>query len=81
MEKKTLAMLMVTGGMAGSTAGGMKMSRIVMAIKGSYINIRKLITPRYVPKAKFEGRTLEQKTVNDVFSLRMLGDFLIGSIL
>ena len=63
-----LVLLMFSGAMAGSTAGGIKMSRIVIAIKGAYINVRKLINPRYVPKAKFEGKTLEEKTINDVFA-------------
>ena len=60
--------IMLFGGMAGSTAGGMKLSRLVIAVKGIYISIRKLINPRYVPKAKFEGKTLEEKTISDVFA-------------
>ncbi len=63
-----LLLVMITGAMAGSTAGGIKTSRIVIALKGFYINVRKLINPRYVPKAKFEGKTLETKTINDVFT-------------
>lgn len=63
-----LVLVMFVGGMAGSTAGGMKTSRFVIAVKGIYITIRKLINPRYVPKAKFEGKTLEEKTISDVFS-------------
>lgn len=64
----TLIVVMFIGAMAGSTAGGIKVSRIVIAVKGAYINVRKLINPRYVPKAKFEGKTLETKTINDVFA-------------
>ena len=66
--KMVLVVCMFIGAMAGSTAGGIKTSRIVMAVKGSYIKIRKLINPRYVPKAKFEGKALEEKTINDVFA-------------
>ena len=73
----TLVVVTFMGAMAGSTAGGMKLSRIVIAVKGSYINIRKLINPRYVPKAKFEGKTLEQKTINDVFAFITLYFFLL----
>ena len=62
-----IVILMFIGGMAGSTAGGFKLSRIVIAIKGAFINVRKLINPRYVPKAKFEGKTLEEKTITGVF--------------
>lgn len=72
----TLILVMFIGAMAGSTSGGMKVSRIVIAAKGAYINIRKLINPRYVPKAKFEGKTLEEKTINDVFAFITLYCFL-----
>ena len=76
LAKTTLVVVMFIGAMAGSTAGGIKVSRIVMAVKGAYINVRKLINPRYVPKAKFEGKTLEQKTINDVFAFITLYFFI-----
>ncbi len=76
LGKTALVIVMFIGAMAGSTAGGIKVSRIVMAIKGAYINVRKLINPRYVPKAKFEGKTLEQKTINDVFAFITLYFFI-----
>ena len=76
LGKTTLITVMFTGAMAGSTSGGVKISRIVMAVKGAYINVRKLINPRYVPKAKFEGKTLEQKTINDVFAFITLYFFI-----
>lgn len=72
----TLVLVMFIGAMAGSTAGGIKVSRIVIAFKGAYINIRKLINPHYVPKAKFEGKILEEKTINDVFSFITLYFFI-----
>lgn len=77
LAKTTLLLVMFVGGMAGSTGGGMKVSRIVMAAKGTYINVRKLINPRYVPKAKFEGKSLEQKTINDVFAFITLYFFIL----
>ena len=64
----SLVLVMFIGAMAGSTAGGIKVSRIVIALKGAYIDVRKLINPRYVPKAKFEGKTLEARTIKDVFA-------------
>ena len=76
LGKTALVMVMFIGAMAGSTAGGIKVSRIVMAMKGAYINVRKLINPRYVPKAKFEGKTLEQRTINDVFAFITLYFFI-----
>lgn len=68
LAKITIVILMFTGAMAGSTAGGIKISRIVISFKGVFRNIRKLINPRYVPNTKFEGKTLEDTTINDVFS-------------
>ena len=62
-----LFLLMFFGGMAGSTAGGIKISRVVIGVKGIYINIKKMINPRYVPKVKFEGKTIPESTVTGVF--------------
>ena len=76
LAKTTLIVVMFIGAMAGSTAGGIKVSRIVIAMKGAYINVRKLINPRYVPKAKFEEKPLEERTINDVFAFITLYFFL-----
>jgi len=80
-----LGILMFTGAMAGSTAGGMKFSRIVIAAKGLYNNIRRLINPRYIPKAKFEGKSLSENTISGVFAfttlyfiILLLVTFLLG---
>ncbi|MBQ8146425.1 MAG: TrkH family potassium uptake protein [Clostridia bacterium] len=75
----TLVVVMIFGGMAGSTAGGAKVSRLVIAVKGTYVNVRKLINPRYVPKTKFEGKSLEEKTTNDVFAFFTLYFFILMS--
>ena len=77
LAQMTLLMVMFTGAMAGSTAGGMKVSRIVIAVKGIFINVRKLINPRYVPKASFEGKMLESRTIQDVFAFVTLYFFLL----
>lgn len=77
----TLVVLMFMGGMAGSTAGGIKTSRIVIALKGIYINVRKLINPRYVPTTKVEGKTIEQKTISDVFSFFTLYSFILVAVI
>ena len=75
-----LVVLMMIGAMAGSTAGGIKTSRIAISAKGIYINLRKLINPRYVPKAKFEGKPLEEKTINNVFSYITVYFFILFGV-
>lgn len=77
VARTVLLILMFIGAMAGSTAGGMKLSRIIIAVKGSYVNIRKLINPRYVPKVKIEGKSLEERTTNDVFAFITLYLFVL----
>ena len=72
-----LVVVMFVGGMAGSTAGGMKVSRIIIAVKGAFGNVRSLINPRYVPRSKFEGKLLERKTINDVFAFVTLNFFIL----
>lgn len=44
----SLVLVMFIGAMAGSTAGGIKVSRIVIGLKGSYINTRKLFCSTYL---------------------------------
>lgn len=73
----TLVVVMFIGAMAGSTSGGTKVSRIIIAVKGVRNNIRKLINPHYIPKTKFEGKTLEDNTINDVFAFFTLYFFLL----
>ena len=78
--RSILVVLMFIGGMAGSTGGGMKVSRIVIAVKGIMINVRKLINPRYVPKTKFEGKILEEETYNGVFTFITIYLFIILAV-
>lgn len=72
----TLILVMFIGAMAGSTAGGIKVSRVVIAIKGLRTNVRQLINPHYVPADKFEGKPLDPRTIQDVFAFITLYFFI-----
>lgn len=72
----TLIMVMFVGAMAGSTAGGIKVSRIVIALKGLRVNTKKLISPHYVPSLKYDGKNLSQKTIQDVLAFITLYFFI-----
>lgn len=76
LGKTSLIVVMFIGAMAGSTSGGIKVSRIVIAVKGACINIRKMINPRYVPRAKFEEKTLDAQIINEVFAFITLYFFI-----
>lgn len=68
VSKIVIVVLMFSGAMAGSTGGGIKVSRSIIGVKGVELNIRKLINPHYVAKTKFEGKILDHKTIQDVFA-------------
>ena len=76
LAKTVMLVLMIFGAMAGSTGGGIKISRIVIAIKTIFTKIRKLVNPRYVAKTKYEGKILEEETSNDVFAFISMYFFL-----
>lgn len=77
LASSVLLFLMFVGGMAGSTAGGIKFSRVVIAVKGIFGNVRKLINPRSVPKVKLEGKTLSQNTISGVFAFITMYLFIL----
>ena len=68
IAKTIIVLLMVFGAMAGSTAGGIKTSRLVIGVKGARKNIQQLINPRQVTKTKFEGKLLTDETINGVYA-------------
>ncbi len=76
LGRTTLIMVMFIGAMAGSTSGGIKVSRIVIAVKGAFINLKNLISPRSMISAKFEEKKLETKTINGVFAFITLYFFI-----
>ncbi|MBR5473733.1 MAG: TrkH family potassium uptake protein [Clostridia bacterium] len=83
--KAILFLLMITGACAGSTAGGLKISRVVILFKAVLKEIRKMLHPRSVSKIHFEGKPLEDATMNSVttyfviYMICFLGAFLLIS--
>ena len=67
-SKAVLLMLMFIGACAGSTGGGIKVSRIVIAFKSTWHEIRRMINPRRVKKVIFEKKSVDQDTVRGVFA-------------
>ncbi|MBQ8403544.1 MAG: TrkH family potassium uptake protein [Clostridia bacterium] len=65
-SKAILVVLMFVGGCAGSTAGGIKVSRFIIAIKTVFKDIKKMLHPRSVAGVKLEGKKVDDKTINSV---------------
>ena len=72
---------MFVGGMAGSTAGGLKVSRLVILVKSMLREVRTLISPRSVKVIKLDGQGLNDRVVSDVniyfFTLMVLLAFSV----
>ena len=63
-----LLFLMFVGGSAGSTAGGFKVSRVVLVFKRIKYELKKLIKPRSVDVMSMDGKKIEETTANSVMS-------------
>ena len=59
-------MLMIIGGCAGSTAGGIKVIRLVILCKSTGREVRNVIHPRGVHLIKLNRRALDEETVSSV---------------
>ena len=84
-SKTILLSLMFVGGCAGSTAGGIKVSRIAMMFKMVRNEIGRLLHPRSVSALRFEGKMVDDATKSNVgnyfliyFICFFMAFFLIG---
>ncbi len=66
LAKLLLLVIMFVGACAGSTGGGLKVSRVQIFIKGSAQEIGNLLHPRRVKKVTIDGRPVENEVVRTV---------------
>lgn len=74
-SKTILVLLMFIGACAGSTGGGIKVSRFIILIKTIKKELHTLLHPRCVRKLKLDGHTLEHEVV------RSTNVFLVAYVL
>ncbi len=79
ITKIIICMLMVTGACAGSTGGGIKVSRIMILVKGGIRDLRKAINPRSIETVKIDKRTVDESVVRSVSMY--FGTFMIIAVL
>lgn len=75
VPQSILVLLMFVGACAGSTGGGIKVSRIVILMKTIRKELHTLIHPKSLKKLKMDGHVLEHETV------RSTNVFLIAYVL
>ena len=67
-SRTLLMVLMVIGACAGSTGGGMKVSRVVLLFKMAGRELKHVLHPRSVNTVKFEGKRIDGTTLKGVSS-------------
>ncbi len=83
VAKILLLIVMMTGGTAGSTSGGMKHIRILLLIKLVRHEIRQLIHPKAVLPLKLAGQSIRPQTAYAVvaFFFTYVALWLVGTLL
>ena len=61
-----LVVLMFVGACAGSTGGGIKVARVVILIKASYADMRRMLHPNAVSTVRFEDKTVSDRQLRGV---------------
>ena len=85
LSKTLLLLLMFIGGCAGSTAGGIKVSRVVILFKQILREIKRMLHPRAVTSVEFEGKPVDDTTLSSVatyfavYVFCMFGAFVLVS--
>lgn len=63
-SRSVLVILMFIGASAGSTGGGIKVSRVMLLVKMIRRELKKLVHPRSVSVVKLEGKKVEEQTLS-----------------
>ena len=80
-----LVIIMFIGACAGSTGGGLKLSRVMLLLHAAFADLRHMIWPRRVNRVQLEGQRVDPAGVRAVFSyfslymlILLLGTLLIS---
>ena len=67
------------GGSAGSTGGGMKIMRIVLLLKNSYYELRRMVHPNAIIPVKFNNHSVDSKIITNVLAFFMFYMIIFGA--
>ena len=63
-SRTVIVVLMMIGACAGSTGGGLKVSRIILLVRSAGRGLRRMLQSKSVEHVRFEGRIIEEETVS-----------------
>ena len=81
LSRCILVLLMFGGGCAGSTAGGMKLSRIIILFKSIFHELKQQIMPSRVKRIWFESKPVSDQTVSSVKAFFFAYMFIAGLVI
>lgn len=76
-SKGILMLIMISGGCAGSTAGGMKVSRVVILCKHAWAVVHQKLSPRRIIEVRMNGTKIDDGTLTRVGQFFFLYMFFI----
>lgn len=85
-SRAVLAILMIVGASAGSTGGGMKVSRVLILTKSARSELRRLLHPHTVEVMKMDGKRVDRDVIRGtaaylvVYLLIMFASILLVSL-
>lgn len=65
--KWLIVLLMFVGATAGSTGGGIKLSRVMILVKASFADLMQIVSPRHVKRVELEHQRVAPDTVRAVY--------------
>lgn len=66
-SKTILVLLMVVGACAGSTGGGVKVSRVVLTCKSIFLELGQVLHPHGVQRMRMDGKSVDSKMLNSIY--------------
>ena len=65
LSRSILVCLMLIGACAGSTGGGIKVSRLIILLKSARCEVSRMMHPRSVNRVKLEGKTIDDEVLHN----------------
>jgi trk system potassium uptake protein TrkH len=66
LSQSLIWLLLLFGACAGSTTGGLKLSRVIILVKNSFRELRHVLHPRSVNVVRFDGEAVPETTIRSV---------------
>ncbi|MEE8704298.1 MAG: TrkH family potassium uptake protein [Olsenella sp.] len=78
LSKEILLLLMCIGACAGSTGGGLKVSRVIIFLRAAKRGIRSYVHPHNVMKVRMDGEPVSEEQVDSVYIFLIIYVFVFA---